>query len=123
MKRFNFMTIEMETTEKTELAQKKCVPCEGNVPSLKAEEIDEFRQEISDEWKIIDNKKIIREFNFVSYRHTIDFVNKVADLAEEEGHHPVMHVYYGRIEMELWTHAVDGLTENDFILAAKIDLL
>lgn len=113
----------METTEKTGLAQKKCVPCEGNVPALGHEEIEEFRKEISSDWKVIDDKKISREFIFVNYRHTIDFVNKVADLAEAEGHHPVMHVYYGRIEIELWTHAINGLSENDFILAAKIEML
>lgn len=113
----------MVTTEKTGLTQKKCVPCEGNVPALEPREIEEFKKEISEEWKVVDNKKLYREFMFVSYRHTIDFVNMVADLAEEEGHHPDMHVYYGRVEIELSTHAINGLTENDFILAAKIDLL
>jgi 4a-hydroxytetrahydrobiopterin dehydratase len=57
----------------------------------------------------------------VNYRHSMDFVNKVANLAEEEGHHPVMHVFYGRVVIELWTHAIDGLSENDFIMAFKID--
>lgn len=113
----------METTEKTGLAQKKCVPCEGKVHPLDTGQIEEFRKELSDEWKIIDNKKIFREFMFVNYRHTIDFVNKVAGLAEKEGHHPDMHVYYGRVEIELWTHAIGGLSENDFILAAKIEMI
>jgi len=68
-----------------------------------------------------DNKKITREFNFVNFKHTMSFVNEVARIAEEEGHHPVMHVGYGSVEIELWTHAIDGLSENDFIIAAKID--
>jgi 4a-hydroxytetrahydrobiopterin dehydratase len=106
-----------------DLISKKCVPCEGNVPALKESEIAEYEKHISQNWKVVENKKIFREFSFVNYRHTIDFVNRVADLAEEEGHHPVMHVYYGRVEIELWTHAVGGLTENDFILAAKIEQL
>lgn len=106
-----------------DLTKKKCVPCEGNVPALKAQEINELEKEISHDWKIIENKKIVREFSFVNFRQTMDFVNKVADLAEEEGHHPDMHVFYGRVEIELSTHAINGLTENDFILAAKIDLL
>ena len=76
---------------------------------------------INKEWDSIDDKRIRKNFAFVNYRHTIDFVNKVAELAEAEGHHPVMHVYYGKIQMELWTHAINGLSENDFILAAKID--
>lgn len=106
-----------------DLTKKKCIPCEGNVPALNAREINDLEKEISKDWKILDQKKIFREFSFVSYKHTMDFVNKVANLAEEEGHHPVMHVYFGRVGIELWTHAIDGLTENDFILAAKIDVL
>jgi 4a-hydroxytetrahydrobiopterin dehydratase len=104
-----------------DLSKKKCVPCEGGIPPLNEKEISEYKKQISTEWKVIENRKISKEFFFVSYRHTIDFVNKVADIAEEEGHHPVLHVYFGRIEIELWTHSVNGLSENDFILAAKID--
>jgi 4a-hydroxytetrahydrobiopterin dehydratase len=106
-----------------DLTKKKCVPCEGNVPALTGKEINNLEKQISRDWKVLDQKKIFREFSFVNYKHTMDFVNKVANLAEEEGHHPDMHVYYGRVEVELWTHAIDGLTENDFILAAKIDVL
>jgi 4a-hydroxytetrahydrobiopterin dehydratase len=103
------------------LINKKCVPCEGGIPSLTSKEIAEYMKQISKEWVLTDEKKISRNFAFVNYRHTIDFVNKVADLAEEEGHHPVMNVSYGKIHIEIWTHAIDGLSENDFILAAKID--
>jgi len=105
------------------LINRKCRPCEGGIPALKPDEINEFKKQISNDWSITDNNKISKEFLFVSYRHTIDFVNKVADLAEEEGHHPVMHVFYGRILIELWTHAIYGLSENDFIVAAKIDMI
>ncbi len=106
-----------------DLTTKKCKPCEGGVPALKPDETAEFKKHIGRDWKVTGNNKISKEFSFVSYRHTMDFVNKVADLAEEEGHHPVMHVYYGRLEIELWTHAISGLSENDFIMAAKIDKL
>ena len=106
-----------------DLTKKKCKPCEGGVSVLNQNEIAELKKHIGDDWKVINNNKILKEFSFVNYLHTIDFVNKVADLAEKEGHHPVMHVYYGRIEIELWTHAIDGLSENDFIMAAKIDKL
>ena len=106
-----------------DLSKKKCIPCEGGIPPLDVAGIAEYRKHIRDDWKVDENKKIIREYLFVSYRHTMDFVNKVANLAEEEGHHPVMHVYYGRAVIELWTHAIDGLSENDFILASKIDKL
>lgn len=103
-----------------DLSNKKCKPCEGGIPPLKPKEINELKGQIGKEWEVSDNKKLIREYSFVNYRHTMDFVNKVADLAEEEGHHPVMHVFYGRVVLELWTHAIDGLSENDFIMAHKI---
>jgi 4a-hydroxytetrahydrobiopterin dehydratase len=106
-----------------DLSKKKCIPCEGGISSLNEKEVAEYKKLISDGWKVIDNNKITKEFYFVSYRHTIDFVNKVADIAEEEGHHPVLHIYFGRAVAELWTHSINGLSENDFILAAKIDKL
>lgn len=106
-----------------DLTKKKCIPCEGGVAPLDQKEISELKKHISSEWKVTDHKKISREFAFVNYLHTIDFVNKVASLAEQEGHHPVMHVFYGRVEIELWTHVINGLSENDFIMAAKIDQL
>ena len=112
----------MGTTKTFNLAEKKCIPCEGDVPALTEAEVIELKKQIGD-WKVIENKKIRREFTFVNYRHTMDFVNKVAEIAEAEGHHPDMHVFYGRVEIELWTHAIDGLTENDFIMAAKIENL
>jgi len=105
------------------LSEKKCIPCEGGIPPLTQTEIAEYIKDVSIDWKIVDNIKITREFFFVSYRHTMDFVNKVANLAESEGHHPVVHIYFGRAVLELWTHSINGLTENDFILASKIDKL
>lgn len=106
-----------------DLTKKKCKPCEGGVPPLTTNEVAEYKKQISADWKVKDDNKLSKEFSFVNYRHTMDFVNKVADLAEEEGHHPVMHVFYGRLVIELWTHAINGLSENDFIMAAKIDKL
>ncbi len=104
-----------------DLSTKKCKPCEGGVPPLKPAEIAELKKNISAEWVVLENSKIKKEFFFVNFTHTMEFVNKVAAIAEEEGHHPVMHVYYARVEIELWTHAINGLSENDFIMAAKID--
>jgi len=106
-----------------DLSKKKCIPCEGGIPPLTDKEIKQYIKDISAGWKVIDNNRISREFFFVSYRHTIDFVNKIADIAENEGHHPVLHIYFGRAVVELWTHSINGLSENDFILASKIDKL
>lgn len=104
-----------------ELSQKKCKPCEGGVPPLSAIEIKAFTELISKNWNVNKERRLEREFKFVNFLQTMDFVNKLADIAEQEGHHPVMHVAYGKCKVEVWTHAIDGLSENDFILAAKID--
>ncbi len=104
-----------------DLSEKKCKPCEGGIPPLDSAEIEEFRGHLKSDWEVSENKKLSKEYVFVNYLHTMDFVDKVAQLAESEGHHPVMHVYYGRVVIELWTHAINGLSENDFIMAYKID--
>jgi len=106
-----------------ELKNKKCVPCEGRVASLSEPQIQAFSSMISSHWQVRGGTMIVRQFNFVNFKHTISFVNRVADIAEQEGHHPDMHIYYARCILELWTHAIGGLSENDFILAAKIDEL
>jgi 4a-hydroxytetrahydrobiopterin dehydratase len=106
---------------KTDLTKMKCIPCEGGAPPLTQDQIDDLKQNIGSDWKIADSLKLKKEFFFDDFKHTMKFVNRVADLAEKEGHHPVLHVYYARVEIELWTHAIDGLSENDFIMAAKID--
>ena len=104
-----------------DLSKKKCLPCEGGIPPLSPDQVQEYKKYIKDDWTVTEDNKISKEYLFVNYRHTMDFVNNVAKLAEKEGHHPVMHVYYGRVIIELWTHAINGLSENDFILAYKID--
>lgn len=104
-----------------DLTKKRCVPCEGGTPPLLWEQVKILKKSVSTEWIILENTRIRKEYLFDNYKQTLDFVNRVANLAEEEGHHPVMHVYYSKVEIELWTHAVNGLTENDFIMASKID--
>ena len=106
-----------------DFSKKKCKPCEGSIAPLNSNEVEEYLRHIKADWKVTENNKIFKEYLFVNYKHTMDFVNKVANLAEEEGHHPVMHIYYGKIVIELWTFAINGLSENDFILASKIDKL
>jgi 4a-hydroxytetrahydrobiopterin dehydratase len=105
------------------LTEKKCKPCEGGIPPLNTNEINAYREQIHHDWRVIDEEKISRNFRFINFKQTMSFVNKVAQLAEEEGHHPDLHVGYGTCTIDLWTHAIKGLSENDFILAAKIDEL
>ena len=104
------------------LAGKKCVPCEGGTPPLEAEKIQEYLKDVEG-WEVLENKLIKKTFKFKTFREAIDFVNQVANLAEKEGHHPDIHIRYNRVTFELTTHTIKGLSENDFIIASKIDLL
>lgn len=103
------------------LLNKKCVPCEGGVKPLSKDEAEKFLTQISGWILNEDARKISKEFKFKDFIGAINFVNHVADIAEGEGHHPDIHIRYNEVLLELWTHAIDGLSENDFIVAAKID--
>ncbi len=105
------------------LLHKKCVPCEEGSPPLAARAIARLRAELSGDWIVEGDKKLIREFTFRDFMEAMTFVNKVAQIAEDEGHHPDIHIFYNKVRIELWTHAVNGLSENDFILAAKISAI
>ncbi|MFD2515824.1 4a-hydroxytetrahydrobiopterin dehydratase [Pontibacter locisalis] len=97
------------------------MPCEGGVPTIKGGEIENYTCQLKSKWSVVDGKKIRREFTFSDFVAAMAFANRVAEIAESEEHHPDLHIYYGRVVVELWTHAIDGLSENDFIVAAKID--
>lgn len=103
------------------LTQKNCVPCEGGVPPIKGQKISEYLKMLESPWQVRNETKIEKEFKFKNFVEAINFVNKVADLSEKEGHHPDIHIHYNKVKIELWTHAIGGLSENDFILAAKIE--
>lgn len=105
-----------------DLTHKKCVPCEGGTPPLQPAEIETYLPQIVPAWQVINNRQIKREFIFKDFAQAIKFVNQVAQLAETEGHHPDIHLIdYKKVIIELTTHAVGGLSENDFIMAAKIN--
>ncbi len=104
-----------------DLLKKKCVPCEGGVKPFTAKESKKYLKEL-DNWQL-SGKKITKQLVFKDFVHLIKFVNKLAKLAESEGHHPDFTVHYRKLGLEIWTHAINGLSENDFILAAKIDEL
>ena len=114
----------MNTTTQEELSSRRCAPCEGGVPPLSREEAEALTQSVEG-WVIdSDAKQISRTWTVKNFMAGIEFFNKVAALAEEEGHHPDLHLEgYRHVRIVLWTHAVGGLTENDFILAAKINLV
>ena len=107
-----------------DLSTRRCQPCEGGVPPLEPAAIARLMQALHPDWRLAaDGKSIRREFAFSGYNRTIGFVNAVAWIAGTEGHHPDLEVGYGRCAVTWWTHAIGGLSENDFICAAKVDRL
>ena len=104
------------------LAAKTCVSCRGGVPPLKGEELAALEKQV-DGWSVIEEHHITKTFKFPDFREALAFVNRVGELAEEQGHHPDILLAWGKVEITTWTHKIDGLTESDFILAAKIDQL
>jgi 4a-hydroxytetrahydrobiopterin dehydratase len=114
----------MQTQTTDELTHKKCVPCEGGVPKYSREEAEAQIKGLSG-WRLSpDGQRIRKDWTVKNFMAAIKFFNAVADLAEDEGHHPDLHLEgYRKVWIELWTHAIGGLSENDFILAAKIDEL
>ena len=105
-----------------ELASRQCVPCRGGVPPLPSEEVTKLQAQL-DGWEVVSNHHLRKEYKFEDFKETQAFVNRVGELAEEQWHHPDICYGWGRAEITIWTHKIDGLTESDFILAAKIDQL
>ena len=106
----------------SELSSKTCVPCRGGVPPLAGQELQNLAGQVP-EWKVIQGHHITRTFSFPDFRQALNFVNKVGEIAESQGHHPDILLAWGKAEVTTWTHKIDGLSESDFILAAKIDEL
>lgn len=101
------------------LAEKHCVPCRGGVPALAGEEVDRLLAQLPG-WQVVKGHHLVRNFAFPDFRTALAFVNQAGAIAEEEGHHPDLLLSWGRVEVKIFTHKIDGLTESDFILAAKI---
>jgi 4a-hydroxytetrahydrobiopterin dehydratase len=106
----------------SDLASKTCVPCRGGVPPLKGSQLAELAAQVP-QWQIVNEHHLTRNFAFPDFRQALDFVNRVGAIAEEQGHHPDILLTWGSAAITIWTHKIDGLTESDFILAAKIDKL
>ena len=104
------------------LAKKKCIPCEKGTKSFNATQIEEHLGQAQG-WKVKDGREIQREFKFANFKDAQDFVLRVGTVAETEGHHPDIEFGWGYAKIKLWTHSINGLSENDFIMAAKINLL
>jgi 4a-hydroxytetrahydrobiopterin dehydratase len=106
----------------TELKTKKCIPCSGGIPPLEIVQISELLGQLEN-WDVVDNHHLTKTVKFKDFVSALEFTNKVGAIAEAEGHHPDILLRWGSVEITIWTHKIDGLTESDFILAAKIDAL
>lgn len=105
----------------SQLAQKQCVPCRGDTPPLTPEEREKLLKELGGDWHVDDGHHLHKKYPFENFQKALDFTNRVGAVAEEQGHHPDILLGWGKVELKIWTHAIDGLTESDFVLAAKAD--
>lgn len=103
------------------LAKEECIPCRGGVPPLKEGELASVARELGSSWRVVDEHHLEKEFRFPDFEQALSFTNAVGAIAEREGHHPDIHLAWGKVRIEIWTHKINGLTRSDFILAAKID--
>jgi 4a-hydroxytetrahydrobiopterin dehydratase len=103
------------------LADQKCIPCRGGVPPLPRERVDALLTELGAGWALTPAGHLFKSYEFRDFAAALEFANRVGAIAEQEGHHPDLHVSWGRCGVEIWTHKIDGLTESDFFLAAKVE--
>ena len=106
----------------SELASKQCVPCKGGVPPLKGEALQALQKQVEG-WNVVEEHHLFKSFKFPDFRKALEFANRVGAIAEEQGHHPVITFTWGKSDITIYTHKINGLTESDFILAAKIDTI
>lgn len=106
----------------SELADKKCVPCKEGTPPLKGKELENLFRDLEEGWELIDEKKIEKTYRFKDFKGALAYVNDIGKIAEEEGHHPDIFLSWGKVKVTLWTHKIKGLSESDFIMAAKCDV-
>ncbi|MBF5060194.1 4a-hydroxytetrahydrobiopterin dehydratase [Candidatus Neptunochlamydia vexilliferae] len=105
----------------SDLTQKKCVPCTIGGSSLKGEALKPLAEQLAEGWEVIEEHHLFKEYSFKNFKEALAFTNIIGRIAEEEGHHPDILLTWGKVALEIWTHKVGGLTESDFILAAKIE--
>jgi 4a-hydroxytetrahydrobiopterin dehydratase len=105
----------------TDLAELECVPCKGGVPPLEGSELDRLSAALGSDWRVVDGHHLEKEYRFANFREALDYTNRVGELAEQQRHHPDIFLSWGLVRLTIWTHKIDGLTESDFVFAAKAD--
>lgn len=107
----------------SDLANKECIPCKGGTQPLKGLKLMELLDDLGGGWRVVDEHHLEKEYRFKDFRTALVFTNRVGELAEAQGHHPDIHLSWGKVKLVIWTHKIDGLTESDFIFAAKADIV
>ncbi len=107
----------------SDLASRECVPCKGGVPPLAGQELDDLERELGNGWEVVDAHHLEKEYKFPNFVDALAFTQRIGELAESVNHHPNIFLTWGKVRIELWTHKIDGLTESDFVWAAKADQL
>ena len=110
----------MSENKTTALASKSCIPCQGGIPPLKGALVQQFLTDLDHDWKVEEEHHLEKDFDFPDFKSALDFTVAAGEIAEKENHHPNIYLAYGKVKMTIYTHKIDGLTESDFILAAKI---
>ena len=106
-----------------DLAAKECVPCKGGVPPLAGAELEALREQLGGGWEVVDGHHLTKLYRFANFADALAFTNRVGEMAEAQSHHPDIELAWGRVRLTVWTHKIDGLTESDFVWAAKADRL
>lgn len=109
------------TTNQNSLSHKKCTPCTSGTNALKGNDLAPYMKQLNNDWKLVEEHHIEKEYKFPDFRKALAFTNKIGEIAEREDHHPDIYLSWGKVKVKLWTHKINGLSENDFILAAKCD--
>ena len=107
----------------SELAGRQCVPCRGGVPPLTGAVLADFQARLGGEWTVVEQHHLEKVYRFDDFRQALDFTVRVGEMAEQQDHHPDLYLTWGRVKITVWTHKIDGLTESDFVFAAKADAL
>jgi 4a-hydroxytetrahydrobiopterin dehydratase len=118
-----YRTARDESIRGEDLARRQCVPCRRGTPALERERIESLRRQVSTEWVVVDGRRLEREIVLKDFRQALALANRIGEIAEGQNHHPDLLVSWGKLHITQYTHAIDGLHENDFIVAARIDAL
>lgn len=105
----------------TTLANQECKPCSQGTPALKGEQLKSLAGQLGKDWKVVDEHHLEKNYTFDNFRSALDFTNRVGEIAEKQNHHPDIYLTWGKVGLKIWTHSVGGLSENDFVLAARAD--